>query len=267
MIAARIPHSVMQKPTIEVLICSCDKYDDVWRPFFTLFFRYWPDCPYRVNLMANERRYNDPRVRTLATDAAADWSTSLLQALRQIEAPYVLLLVEDYLLQKPVETARIAALCAIAMAKRAACFHVYPDPRPRERFEGVEGVGCIKAGAPFRVNTQAALWEKNYLMNLLKPGESGWDFEINATARSHADGRLYLSVDCAKRDAPLNYLCTGVVRGKWMPDAVRLCRREGVSLDLTRRKVGWARGVIRACPLLLPARRIVVSCKRRMGIN
>jgi len=36
-----------------ILIPSCDKYSDLWRPFFTLFWRHWPDCPFPVYLGSN----------------------------------------------------------------------------------------------------------------------------------------------------------------------------------------------------------------------
>ena len=33
-----------------ILILSCDKFSDLWKPFFDLFWKYWPDCPYNVYL-------------------------------------------------------------------------------------------------------------------------------------------------------------------------------------------------------------------------
>jgi hypothetical protein len=30
---------------IAIPVVSCDKYSDLWQPFFALFDRFWPDCP------------------------------------------------------------------------------------------------------------------------------------------------------------------------------------------------------------------------------
>ncbi len=38
---------------LAILVCSCDKYADVWEPFFKLFFKFWPDCPYPIYLLSN----------------------------------------------------------------------------------------------------------------------------------------------------------------------------------------------------------------------
>ena len=36
-----------------ILVVSCDRYRDLWTPFFTLFQRYWPDCDMPVYLGTN----------------------------------------------------------------------------------------------------------------------------------------------------------------------------------------------------------------------
>lgn len=42
---------------VAVVVASCDAYADLWEPFFRLFRRYWPDCPYPVYLGSNFRTY------------------------------------------------------------------------------------------------------------------------------------------------------------------------------------------------------------------
>ena len=51
---------------VDVLFTSCDKYQDLWGPFFTLFFRYWQDCPYLVYIGSNHFKYDHERVNTIA---------------------------------------------------------------------------------------------------------------------------------------------------------------------------------------------------------
>ena len=74
--------SVSDTPlSLAILICSCDAYADVWDPFFTLFFRHWPDCPWPIYLIANHRRYPDDRVNTLLLGDDKDWSTNILRCI------------------------------------------------------------------------------------------------------------------------------------------------------------------------------------------
>lgn len=251
----------------ELLVCSCDKYQDVWAAYFTLLFRYWPDCPYRINLLANQRSYADPRVRTLHTPVEADWSTSFQLALQQIESPYVLVAMEDHLLDRPVASARVSELIGTMARQGAACVHLGPDPLPERALPEAPGVGLVLPGQPFRVNLQTAAWRRSTLLDLVVPGESAWDFEVVGTQRSVSLEVPFLSLDCAESDAPVHYYRTGVVRGKWMPGAVRLCRREGIVIDTRQRPVGWARGFVRDIPALRPLREGFVAIKRRLGMN
>ncbi|HOU91181.1 MAG TPA: hypothetical protein PLU22_09060 [Polyangiaceae bacterium] len=251
----------------EILICSCDKYQDVWPAFFTLFFRYWPDCPFRINLLANQRSFPDPRVKTLHTPAEADWSTTFQMALRLVEGEYVLVTMEDYLLDQPVDTARLRELIAIMMEHGAVCVHLGPDPRPEQPLPGANGVGIVVPGQAFRVNLQTAVWQRSTLLDLVVPGESAWDFEVVGTKRSVGLEAPFLSLDSSECDSPFHYYRTGVVRGKWMPGAVRLCQREGIAIDTRQRPVGWVRGLVRDTPALRPLREGFVWVKRRLGKN
>jgi len=49
---------------IAVLVVSCDKYADLWPPFFQLFLRFWPECPFSVYLISNQKgpAYHDVKL-------------------------------------------------------------------------------------------------------------------------------------------------------------------------------------------------------------
>src|SRR5579875_2993140 len=82
-------------PPCAVLVMSCDAYRDLWNPFFTLFRRYWHDCPWPVYLGTNRLQFADEHVTSLAA-GDGPWSERLRFCLQQIEADFVLLLLEDY---------------------------------------------------------------------------------------------------------------------------------------------------------------------------
>lgn len=257
----------MKSDDTEILVCSFDSYDDVWPAFFTLLFRYWPTCPYKINLLANEKSYVDCRVNTLHTRKDVDWSTSFLDALEQLDSKYVVVMMEDYFLTRSVDTHRVEGLMQVMRSMNAACIHLFPDPVPARALSSHPGVGYVDPGQAFRVNLQAAAWNRATLIQLVRPGESAWDFEVRGSERSDALPQPFLSLTCAESEAPFHYYRTGVVRGVWMPGAVRLCRREGIELDLSRRKVGWIRGFARDTRALYPIRAGYVWLKRRLGKN
>ncbi len=219
---------------IAVLVVSCDKYSDLWRPFFTLFFRYWHSCPYPVYLLTNHQLYPDNRVTVLNIGEDVDWSSSLIKVLAELPQPYVLVLLEDYLFTDHTDTSRIQALAACMKQKNAACLRLYPCPGPNVPLPDDSEVGEISKRALYLVSTQAALWNKRVLAGLLKSGESAWRFEIEGSRRAAEIALPFLSV---KRTSPypMPYFCTGVVKGKWLRDAVNLCAKEGIRVDLAIR--------------------------------
>lgn len=226
---------------VAVVVSSCDAFADVWEPFFALFRRYWPDCPYPVYLITNHRRYLTDRVTSIQVGDDQKWASNLRVAVEKIPAPILLYLQEDYLLMKPVSTRRIARYVTVLEETQASYLRLYPSPGPDQPLPGYTDVGLITPGAEYRASLQAALWRKTALAAVLRDGESGWQMESLGSRRSDALPGAFLSVvrdscDGSLLDPPLAYYATGIVRGKWVPDAVALCRREGIPIDLEARK-------------------------------
>ena len=257
----------MPNYNLELLICSCDKYSDVWPVFFSLFFKYWGDCPFKTNLITNELAYDDPRVTSINTDSKLDWSSAFREALDTLSAPYVFIMMEDYLLTRSVETRPFHEMVEYMESHSVDCLHTCPEPKVMPTGHHVAGyaLGEIVPGTPYRVNLQAAIWRVAFLKDLVKRGENAWEFEVFGSQRSNPIPGSFLSVMGELANSPFPYYCTGVVRGKWMPGAVRLCQKEGIPIDFSKRKVGWVRGLFRDTFLLQPLRRLFVMCKRLFG--
>jgi hypothetical protein len=231
---------------ISILVASCDKYRDLWAPFFTLFFRYWPDCPYPVYLCANATSYEDSRVRALLVGADTSWSSNLKKCLDRFPTKYFILLQEDFLFTRFVDTRRICQLVHYFRERGAACLRLFPSPLPEKMMRDNPGVGEILRGATYRVSLQAAIWERAALYELLEEGESPWDLEDFGSKRSDLSDRLFLSIaERNRKKWPLDYFSTAVVQGKWVREAVAICAREGISVDKTKRAIESRIGLFR----------------------
>ena len=222
------------KNNVAVLISSCDSCNDLWEPFFTLFFRYWPDCPYPVYLSTNHRNYEHPRVTTIKVGDDTDWSTGFRCALEQIQHPYLIVMMEDFLPIKTVNATMIERLVCYMEKKKAGYLRLFPCPGPDLPCDDNQEVGEISKGADYRLSLQAAVWDKQTLLGLLREGESAWELELNGTKRTNDLDVPFLSVI---GDSPIPYFCTGVVKGKWVKEAVKLCETEGIEVDLTMRSI------------------------------
>jgi hypothetical protein len=217
-----------------ILVVSCDKYSDLWPACFGLLFKYWPDCPFPIYLLSNFENYSDSRVTTITVGKDRNWSTNLANGLRKIKQDFVLVLMEDYLLDRAVNTRRMISLENYMEKRKAACLRLLPSPGPDGPSAENPEVGEIRKGAPYRLSLQAAIWSRPVLLGLLRWGESAWEFEMLGSRRADFVELPFLSV---QRGNPGITYRNAVVKGRWDLDAIEFAKLEGVSLELGRRPV------------------------------
>jgi hypothetical protein len=256
--------------TITVLVNSTDSYEDCWVPFFTLFQRYWPDCPYPLVLNTERKQFQFPSLDVRSScvgpsrhPGAAGWSESLVCCLQQLQSDYILYLQEDYFLSARVDQSLIAQFVEIMTTERYSHIRLMEQPvdacyRPHERYPLLWE---IAQRAVYRIALQAGLWRRQSLISYLKLGESGWQFERWGTLRAHAkhDSFYCQNLDVFNRAGRhvIPYTPTGIVGGKWYESAVvDLFQRNGLTVDYA------ARGFWR------PSRydRIIGNCRRMLRI-
>lgn len=230
-------YNIKHAASCVLIVSSCDAYQDAWHPFFTLLFRYWPDCPFKIYLISNEKKYEDERVETITVGKDRNWAGNLLTVLKKINTKYFLYLQEDYFLRTPVDTAYILKLVEFAQQKRAGYLRLVPWPAPDIVFPNDLKIGEISAGQPYRYSNQAYLGDREAIISILRDNESGWMTEVEGSRRTGTLKQPFFSVT----EPVIDYLPqTGIVRGKWMPSAVKLCKQEGIKVDFNKRGINYA---------------------------
>jgi hypothetical protein len=224
-----------------ILVVSFDAYQDLWPVFFQSFFKYWPDCPYRLYLGSNTAAYADPRVTPVHIGADRDYSSNLIAMLAQVPHPWVITWIEDRPPAAPVDTARLTQAIAVAQQRQAAylkLIRLYPLALvPAQAL-----IGEIPKGNRYRVSLTVALWQKAALLKLLRPGESAWDIERRGSVRSNDLAGGFYGLPLAARWAPPLRDQHLVKKGRLMRAALPFLRREGLREQLRHRPVQswWA---------------------------
>ena len=165
-----------------VLVPSCDGYSDLWKPFFTLFWKFWPDCPLPVYLLSNFASVADDRARALHVGEDVSWSDNLAKALASLNYEYIFLFLDDLFLTGNVDTKTVLGILNWAVRSKINYLRFNPSPKADRLYNDI--VGVVSPGTIYRTATVMSLWRKEVLLNLLRPGESAWDFEIKGSIRS-----------------------------------------------------------------------------------
>lgn len=247
---------------LTVLVNTSDGFEDCWAPFFQLFARYWPECPYPVVLNTETKVARIPGMAVRSACAARGaskrptWSECLARCLDEIATPYVLYLQEDFFLESAVQQPFIEVFLDELRAGRADVIRLMecggsgpwrPSRHPL--------LWRVEQGAQYRIALQAALWRKSTLRGHLRMHESPWQMEVFGSARAR---RIRDRVLCVNRERfhgegmeVFPYTPTGVIKGQWERSIVEpLFARHGIEIDFSRRGFYEAgRPVVRA-PLI-----------------
>ena len=213
---------------IAILVVSCDKFSDLWDPYFSLFFRFWPECPFNIYLLSNRRNYIHPKVRCILTGEDVSWSDNLIFALKQIEKEYVFMMLDDFMLVNEINNRNVIEIFNWAIKCNANYVKMDAALTADKKFNNF--VGVISNGTIYRTSTIMPLWKTSTLLNILRRGESAWDFEVFGTIRSDNYDGFYVTNENHFQTANL------VVKGKWEHRALRKVKSLGVSIDLSSRK-------------------------------
>ncbi len=206
---------------VTVLVSGFDGWAVLWLGFCHFWHKYWPDCPWPLKVMVNRRA--PPCGQAVRCGQNANWTIMMRNALQQVETKYLLLVLVDYWLARPVETETIREFAGHLERYGAQHIRLQRSDRDVEHalgpFEPDPRLFVFAPYAPYRASLQAGLWNAHTLAGLLHGRESPWEFETNASFRS----ARYVNALCIDRATTPDQWCNNayfcyhnvVSRGRW----------------------------------------------------
>lgn len=219
-----------------VVIVSCKRFEQVWDPFFKLFKKYWPDCPFKVYFITDFGNIAESFVETIEIKQDLKFAGNLIFGLNNIKEDNILYFQEDYLFCENFKTDKILMCLDILKSnEEIGCIRLAPCPGPTAVSKYSADLGILQKGEQYRVSTQVAIWKKRILLSLLKNGESSGNFEIFGTIRSNFLDSIFLSV--WRGETPTPYYMTAVTKGIWEEGALDLLRKENILTSNITKKI------------------------------
>lgn len=229
-----------------ILVNSSDGYEDCWSPFFHLLQKYWPSCQANIYLNTEQKEWatvNYPQLVCTQVEKNCKrrltWSECFIAALDQVDTPLVLYFQEDYFIHQPVRH-EVIQQASEYMMQNPKVSHIaltqHCSYGPYENHAEL-WLQTIRQKAKYRISTQAGLWRVDVLRKYLNPVENGWMFEIFGTWRAQRKLDTFLSVKYAKdgSGAPIDYLHTGIIKGKWLRDIEKVFKENEIYIQFEDR--------------------------------
>lgn len=212
---------------MRIAVITCEKYSDCWDPFLALFRKFWPDCPYPVAFHKEQ-------------NAGDTWCSVVRRCAQEAGDDPILLMQEDFWLNKPVGQAVVAHALELLKSRAAGVVRLYPSPGGTEDI-GDSYFAAVPRGTRYRISCHASVWRPGYLDEIARgamwtTGEAG-DFENLGSPYADALPQEVLAFKYELQPWPVDYIASAVGRGKWNPDAIRLCEEHGIPLDRSMRPV------------------------------
>lgn len=232
---------------LTILINSCDKYEDAWDPFFRILKKQWPECEkYRIVLNTETKVYNCDflNVETVCGGKEVTWSQRLKYVLNQINTDFILYLLEDFFLLERVSNETFEeALSLIQNNKDIGYIGLkYQKKReyrnPADEDNSVRFINKDKVVSVNRINSMSALWNKQWLMSIIKDHETPWEFELYGSERSRRTPEKVLIINNSDGVCPcvFNYNVDvkyghGITGGGWLPKNIELFEQYGIKVN------------------------------------
>lgn len=233
------------KEKCTMLVSTCDSYEDTWEAFFKSLKRYWPSFNMTIVLNTESKNYKmenlDIKTFNLFKNKKVPWGARLIEHLKKIDTEYVLFMLDDFFLVKPVNEKMINQ-CIKYMDENkniaVFCFHRVDDKNniPSKKYKNFE---LRPKNGKYRLNCQTAIWRRERLIKFINKKESPWDFEIYGSIRSRKFKDEFYSI-IPEVEEPFNYNMyeqgTGICRGKWVKEVViPLFKELEIKMDFSKR--------------------------------
>lgn len=223
----------MNKQEMAIAVISFDKYSDIWDTFALCINRFWHNRGYKTYLVTNNADTDYEGIENVKTGKEISWSHRVRKALEAIKEEYVMLLLEDYLISKPVVEARVEKALDYMVSNNIDYLRIAPIPIIKTKNRD-----CFAAELTDRqiygVNLQAAIWKRDYLLKTLSDTDfSAWEFEARQKfgQDTRVEGKCY-----ATNDFVFEYL-NGIIQGKWYIKTVNELSEMGIDIPLGERTV------------------------------
>lgn len=172
-------------PTI--VVSTCKLYWpilDIWRRSVET---YWPEAIGKITICTDEKPIKDSHNLNVFAHKSG-WCKGLTKCLESLDDEFIILLLDDYILEAPVSSNLIDA-AKQKMATDQSIGVVYLTDIGLAASNREHGHFFEVDNGPYSVNSCPGLWRRSHLIETLKPFNDPWAWEAFAFSNKITKGR------------------------------------------------------------------------------
>lgn len=189
------------------IVLTSNDYVNILPGFAYLFNKFYPNQEVTVvrydvrppKLPENFKQF------AVGQQSNYSWSGGLKRYLEDIEDEFVLLMLEDYYLDKNVDVVMIEHIITEMMIDpKIAKIDLTNDRSKVEHKKISEFYIQSDINAPFLASVQAAIWRRDFLIAILNNKDNAWQFEKNKRTKKYLTDHKAVILGCV--NPPMSYV-------------------------------------------------------------
>ena len=151
-----------------------------------------------------------------------------MKGLTRLKKDYVLIILEDILIKNNVSLNLFCQISNWINDNQPNYLRLTNSYKPKKH-DSI--VGKLPGKTPYKTSTMPCIWKRSILREILKRGESAWDFEIKGSKRAYEhDGFYAVYKDLIRYN-------NGVIKGKWRKSILKEGNEYGLNINTISRPV------------------------------
>lgn len=144
---------------------------------------------------------------------------------------------EDFFLYGRVDDNAISKYAQLLISNNIQCLHITPYLNGSAGPSCFDNIDIIKQNYEYRIDCQAAFWDKEVMMSYLDLRETAWEFEKLGSKRASWTHHTFLKVrkSYVQNNPILPYYSTGINKSRWQGGVTKVFEDNGIVIDYSVR--------------------------------
>ena len=215
------------KDKLTMVISSCEAYSDLWDNHILLLNENWKDRDIKAVIVTDkvhESNYQD--IEIFPAGDLLEMPQRLKKYIKTCDTEYILITLDDYYVDKKIDTKKIQRAIDIMETKKLDYFRFWPYPHERKKIDDIEKAYWIELNGNYKVNLYPAIWKKTFLEATIKDSLSAWEYEVSLTSIAKS-----LGANCAYSVNDEFHIVDVIRKGELLHPAKKYLDSKGLKLD------------------------------------